>query len=230
MARVVVPVTLVAPAKASLTTSLSGSDNDLVFTAVAGGQGGNSINIIYSVSGANTPLSVSVDGFVITVHVATDGGSAATSTSAQVMAAIQANADASALVTVANATSNSGAGVVTALSITPLTEGSLGITQPSSVVADATNKHYFTGNDGQTMLEVVSSDGSSRTVTVQYAPGAAGGATAVTGSAETIAAGATRILGPFRRDLFNQNASGDVYFDPSVATTLTFRAYRLSQV
>ena len=230
MARVVVPVTQVAPAKAALTTSLSGSNNDLVFTAVTGGPGGNSINIVYAVAGANTPLSVSVDGFVITVHVATDGGSAATSTAAQVKAAIEANADAVALVSVALASANDGTGIVAALSATPLTGGSLSTTPPSQVVADATNKHYFTGNDGQTFIEVVSSDGSSRTVTVQFAPSAAGSVTAVTGSPETIPAGATRQLGPFRRDLFNQNASGDVYFDPSVATTLSFRAYKVSQV
>ena len=230
MARVVVPVTQVVPPKATLTTALTGSNNDLLFTAKTGGPGGNSINIIYSVAGANTPLSVSVDGFVITVHVATNGGSAATSTASQVLSAIANKVDAGALVDVAYAPSNDGSGVVTALSSAPLTGGALSTAQPSPVAGDSTNKHYFTGNDGEVMLEVVSTDGSPRTVTVQYAPGAAGGATAVTGSAETVAAGATRLLGPFRRDLFNQNANGDVYFDPSVSTTLSFRVYQLGKV
>lgn len=226
MARVNVPVTQAAVQKATLTTALAGANDDLTFTAVVAGPGGNSVTVAYVVAGASTPLSVSVAGFAVTVNVATDGASAATSTASQVLSALQGNADASALVAVALATSNNGTGIVAALSATALAGGGLGITQPALVDGDVTNKNYLTANAGDVILECVSSDGSSRTVTFQYAPNAAGGTAAVAGTAETVAAGATRVFGPFAAARFNQNAAGDVYFDPSVSTTLKFRSYR----
>jgi hypothetical protein len=229
VSRVLVPVTDLAPQKATLTTALTGADNDLTFTARAAGPGGNSITVGYVVSGVNTPLGVTVSGFAITVNVATDGAGTATSTASQVLAAIQGNQDAVALVTAALATGNSGAGVVTAMAATALSGGSLGVSQPAQVNADAANKHYLTGNDGQVVLEVVSTDAASQTVTVQLAPGAAGGVAAVPGQAETIPAGATRILGPFAKARFDQSSAGDVHFDPSVSTTLKFRAYRVAK-
>jgi predicted regulator of Ras-like GTPase activity (Roadblock/LC7/MglB family) len=229
VSRVLVPVTDLAPQKASLTTALTGANNDLVFTAKVAGPGGNSITVSYVVSGLNTALSVSVAGFAITVTVATDGAGNPTSTASQVLAAIQGNQDAAALVTAALAPSNDGSGIVTALAATALSGGSLGVSQPAQVNADATNKHYLTGNDGQVVLEVVSTDAASQTVTVQLAPGAAGGVAAVPGQTETVPAGATRILGPFAKSRFDQNAAGDVHFDPSVSTTLKFRAYRVAK-
>lgn len=111
---------------ASLTTALTGSNNDLKYTSKASGSnysGGNSTRVRYVVAGANTALSVSVSGQDITVNVATDGSSAATSTAAQVKTAIEASAPAAALVTVANATGNDGTGVVTALAFTSLAGG-----------------------------------------------------------------------------------------------------------
>ncbi len=229
MARVAVPVTDATPQKASLTTTLTGANNDLAFTAKVAGPGGNSITVAYVVGGINTPLSVSVAGFAITVTVATDGAGNPTSTASQVLAAIQGNQDAATLISAALAPSNDGSGVVAAMAATALTGGSLGVSQPAQVNADATNKHYLTGNDGQVVLEVVSTDAASQTVTVQLAPAAAGGVAAVPGQAETIPAGATRILGPFAKSKFDQNAAGDVHFDPSVSTTLKFRAYRVAK-
>jgi hypothetical protein len=226
MARVAVPVTEISPPKSALTTSLAGANNDLVYTARTGGPGGNSIQIAYIVAGNNTPLTVVVTGFLVTVNVATSGGGAATSTSAQIKAAVEAEPDAALLVTVAHAGGNDGTGVVTALTATNLTGGSLGIAPPTATNGDATNDHYFTGNDGQIYLEVVSTDAGPQTVTVHYSPNLAQGVI-IASYAESVAAGATRRMGPFSQRLFNQNGDRDVYFDPSVATTLKFRAFKV---
>jgi hypothetical protein len=224
MARVEVPVTELAPPKATLTTALTGANNDLVYTARTGGPKGNSIRVQYVVSGTNTPLSVTVRGFDIIVNVATDGGGAATSTAAQVESAVESAA--SHLVMVANAPGNDGTGVVAAMSLTALSGGALQTAPPSQVDGDATNGHYFSGNDGLVFLEVVSSDASSRTVSIQYSPLYAPIAS-VADQVESIPAGATRLLGPFANAAFDQNAARDVYFTPSVSTTLKFRAYRV---
>ena len=111
---------------ASLSTNLTGSNNDLVYTAKAGAakfETGNDITVRYVVSGNSTPLSVSVSTNAITVNVATDSGGAATSTAAQVKAAVEASTPAAALVSVAHKSGNDGSGVVTALSATALTGG-----------------------------------------------------------------------------------------------------------
>jgi hypothetical protein len=227
MARVIVPINEIKAAAAALTTALSGANNDLVFTAVTAGPEGNSIRIKYVVAGTGTPLSVEVAALDITVNVATDGGGAATSTATQVAAAIAAHPVASQLVTTANAAANNGSGVVAALSFTNLTGGSLGIAPPAQVNADTTNKHYFGPNDGQVFLEVVSSDAGAQTVTIKAPPGDLAGGKAAD-RVESIPAGATRLLGPFSQTRHNQdNTNKLVYFDPSVATNLKFRCYKL---
>ncbi len=226
MARTLVPVTSLTPPKATLTTALAGANNDLVYTARTGGSGGNSITVAYIVAGASTALSVTVAGFAITVNVATDGASAATSTAAQVSAAVAANNDANALVSVANSGADTGAGIVAALAATALAGGRFATAQPTLINGDSVNDHYITGNTGIEVIEVVSTDAAAQTVTVQFAPGAVGVAS-LTGVTESIAIGETRILGPFLPRLFNQNASGDVYFDPAVSNTLDFRAYEV---
>jgi hypothetical protein len=106
--------------KASLTTALAGTNNDLVFTSTVPGPGGNLLTIAYVVSGISTPLSVSVTGTAITVNVGTNGSGAATSIASQIMAVIAANTAAAAFVTVANAPGNDGTGVVTAMGTTSL--------------------------------------------------------------------------------------------------------------
>lgn len=226
MARVQVPITALSPPKASLTTALTGTNNDLVFTAKTGGPAGNSIRVEYIVAGNNTPLTIVVRGYDITVNVATSGAGAATSTSALVKAALEANADATRLVSVAHAASNDGTGIVTALSFTALAGGSLAVAQPALTDGDATNGHYITGNDGLTVVEIVSSDGSARTVSVEYSPYYTPLAD-IAAEVVSIPAGATRILPPFSNGAFDQNAARDVYFTPSISTTLKFRAYRV---
>jgi len=118
---------------ASLTTALTGTNNDLVYDALGRGTGGNSVTVTYVVAGASTALTVSVSGNAITVNVATDGASAATSTAAQVAAAVAASAPATALVRVSNAAGNDGTGVVTAMSVTSLAGGSATVTGATGV-------------------------------------------------------------------------------------------------
>ncbi len=109
--------------KATLTTSLPGTNDDLTYTAVSYGSGGNAITVAYTNDGANIPLSVSVSGSAITVHLATNGSGNVTSTAAQVAAAIAASSTAAAKVTVANATGNDGSGVVSVMAPTNLSGG-----------------------------------------------------------------------------------------------------------
>lgn len=109
---------------ATLTTACTGTDNDLVYTAVAPGTAGNAITVRYVVAGNSTPLTVSVASSAITVNVATNGGGSPTSTAAQVAAAVAASAPAAALVgTPVNAASNDGTGVVAAFTATNLAGG-----------------------------------------------------------------------------------------------------------
>ncbi len=226
MPRVLVPTTELTPTKATLTTALAGADNDLTYTALTGGPAGNSIRVTYVVAGNNTLLTVVVAGYDITVNVATDGAGAATSTASLVLAALQANPDVQRLVTVALATGNTGVGVVAALALTALAGGNLSNLQPTLTNGDATNGHYITANDGLTIIEVVSSDASARTVSVSYSPYYTPLA-AIAAEVVSVAIGATRIIGPFTNGAFDQNASRDVYFTPSISTTLKFRAYRV---
>ena len=113
------PVNAVA---ASLTTALTGTNNDLVFTAKTKGANGNAITIAYVNPGADGVIAVAVAGTAITVTLAYATG-AITSTAANVAAAIAANTAANALVSTANAAANDGTGLVTALTATPLTGG-----------------------------------------------------------------------------------------------------------
>ena len=109
--------------RASLTTALTGTNNDLKYTAVRPGTEGNNARVAYVVAGANTPLSVARSGNDVTVNVATNGSSVATSTAAQVAAAVNASDEAKHLVRAENATGNDGSGVVTALAVTALSGG-----------------------------------------------------------------------------------------------------------
>jgi hypothetical protein len=114
-----------AKSRASLTTSMAGANNDIVYRASVDKRGtvGNAIRVAHVVAGVSTPLSVAVSGNDVTVNVATNGSSAATSTAAQVIAAIVASAPASALITAENAAGNDGTGVVAAFALTNLTGG-----------------------------------------------------------------------------------------------------------
>lgn len=126
---------------ALLTTALLGSNNDLKYSAVAGqGDGANGITVAYVDPGApSAALSVVVAARVITVNLATDGGSVITTTAAQIAAAIALSIPASRLVTVVNAPGNDGTGIVTALAATHLAGGLDGPTWTKQAAVPATS-------------------------------------------------------------------------------------------
>lgn len=112
------------PRNATLTTALTGANNDIVLTSVDPASTANSITYTIVAGGpVSRALSVSVSGSDITVTPATDGAGAITSTAAQIRTALTASGPASALVTHALAAGNDGTGVVTALATTSLSGG-----------------------------------------------------------------------------------------------------------
>jgi len=117
--------TLLGNTYASLTTDLTGDDNDLVFTANARGSGGNAITVEY-VDPADTDqsLDVSVTDLAIVVSLATDSGGIITTVADDISAAIGLDTEANALVSVEDAASNDGSGLVTAMDETNLSGGS----------------------------------------------------------------------------------------------------------
>lgn len=73
---------------ATLTTALTGTNNDLVYTAVTGGTAGNDITVAYVDPGtASAALSVSTSGSAITVNLATNAGTAQVETATVTAAA-----------------------------------------------------------------------------------------------------------------------------------------------
>jgi hypothetical protein len=109
---------------ATYTTALVGADNDLTLTAKVGGTGGNAITIaLVDPSGNNQTLAVTVSELAISVSLATGAGGAITSTAAQVVAAINADATAKMLVVATVKTGDAGTGVVTALGAANLAGG-----------------------------------------------------------------------------------------------------------
>lgn len=99
-----------------------------------GHEGGNGITVeVVHPAAANVLLSVSVSGKTITVTSATDAGGVATSTSAQVVAAINANPAAAALVKAYTYRGDAGAGVVPATAPVALTDG---LNAPASISRD----------------------------------------------------------------------------------------------
>ncbi|WP_262852876.1 M14 family zinc carboxypeptidase [Mumia quercus] len=89
-----------------------------------GSEGGNGITVtVVHPTAADQPLTVSVSGKAITVSSATDASGAATSTAAQVVAALNADPTAGALVSAYTYRGNAGDGVVPATATTTLTDG-----------------------------------------------------------------------------------------------------------
>lgn len=118
-----------SPTHATLTTSLTGANNDLKYTSVATGTAGNSNTVRYvDPGGNNAALSINItpsgSTAALVVNLATDGAGAITTTASQIVAALALQGTAfTNYMTVELAASNTGAGVVTALSITNLAGG-----------------------------------------------------------------------------------------------------------
>lgn len=106
--------------RATLTTSLAGSNNDITLIAKTPGTDGNSITFRIVVSGNNTALSTSVSGSAITVNSATNGSGTATSTANEVIDALNANASVQSLVWAQRPDTDDGTGAVVAVSATNL--------------------------------------------------------------------------------------------------------------
>jgi hypothetical protein len=109
---------------ATLSTNLTGTNNDIDFTAVTAGGVGNTISVEYiDPLGNNQVLGVNVDGRAIDVYLATGAGGAITTTGDLLKAAILAHPVASTLVTCADKAGNDGSEVVTAMAATHLAGG-----------------------------------------------------------------------------------------------------------
>lgn len=138
---------------ATLSTNLTGSNNDLTFTAVTAGTAANSITVSYVDPGTDGAISVGVIGNAITVTLAY-GSSAITSTGATVRTALNASTAAAALISTALKAANDGTGLVTALSATPLAGG---LAAPTVAVAITTPGVTATGRNqggcGQLLID-----------------------------------------------------------------------------
>lgn len=106
--------------RATLTTALTGANNDMTFIAKTPGTAGNSVRVRVVVAGNNTPLGVTVAGNDITVNAATSGAAASLSTAADVVRAMNFTPAAQALCWAQLAPGNDGTGVVPALAFTSL--------------------------------------------------------------------------------------------------------------
>lgn len=109
--------------RASLTTALAGTNNDITWTARSYGSVGNILQVQYVNGGNSQALAVTVVASLIRIALATSSGGVITSTAAQVRAAVSAFAAANSLVSSALVVSNDGTGLVTVLTSTNLSGG-----------------------------------------------------------------------------------------------------------
>lgn len=108
---------------ATLTTALTGTNNDILFTARKRGVSGNIIQVQYLNGGASQPLTLTLTGSLIKVNLATDGASAVTTTASQILTAISLDTNVKSLIKPVLAAGNTGAGVVTVMAATNLSGG-----------------------------------------------------------------------------------------------------------
>lgn len=113
--------------KAVLTTALTGTDNNVTFTARELGTEGNDVSIAYIDPGSNkAKLAISVASNVIKVNLATNAAGKIITTALDVAEAINSDQIANDLVFAA--TEGNGKGIVTALAATNLAGGTDGAT------------------------------------------------------------------------------------------------------
>jgi hypothetical protein len=95
----------------------------VITSNVYGHEGGNDLSVeLLNPGAADSPLSVSVAGNLITVHLGTDAGGALTSTALDVVTAINGSTAASALIYAHTYRGNGGAGIVAAQAATALSD------------------------------------------------------------------------------------------------------------
>lgn len=99
-----------------------------------------------------------------------------------------------------------------------------GVAPLTQTNSDASNGMVVAHNDGRIFIEVVSTDAGSQTVGFAI-PGLVDGEP-VDDKVVTVAAGATLLEGPWPRRTYNQDDQS-LHINPSINTTLKFRAYKL---
>jgi hypothetical protein len=180
------------PQRATLTTSLSGANNDLVFSARLAGSRGNGISIAYVNPGTpSAALSVGVVARAITVNLATDAGTSQVETAT---VASGATASANVIVTVTGtaltgsplatnvAVTNgdtaavvagkirTALGLVAAISDVYTVGGSSATVTLTKTVATANDATLNIGIDGSTNSTGVTNAGTSANTTAGVAP------------------------------------------------------------
>ncbi|MFT9496377.1 DUF3383 family protein [Anaerosolibacter sp.] len=145
------------PVAATLTTNITGLNNDLKYTAKLPGAAGNNISIEYidpealtaSTTASRAGSGTALDPYVITVTLQHDGTNIV-ALAADVKAAIEADANSNTMVTVVNADGNDGTGIVTELAETPLTGGINA--SDVTILTSALNTLVQTKNDWYVLL------------------------------------------------------------------------------
>lgn len=102
-----------------------------------------------------------------------------------------------------------------------------GVSQALQITASTLN-HYFT-NDGTIFLEIESTDAGTQTVTFPV-PKLIDGDLTIADLIVSIPASGKKLAGPFKVGLFNQTNATEadpVFVNPSIHSTLKFRAYSL---
>lgn len=137
---------------ATLTTNLTGANNDLVYTSKLDGAAGNKFKIAYvdpDEEEAELGISFAVSEGIttITVNLATDEDKAITTTAEDIKTAIDSNPES--LVYVDLAEDNDGKGIVTALAATALANGVDGTPAPvGSFIVHEGTLYIATGKVG----------------------------------------------------------------------------------
>jgi hypothetical protein len=107
---------------ATLSTALAGGNNDLVWTAVTGGEAGNALTVEYIDPAGADAGSIALVGNAIEVTLA-HSGAAITATADDIKLLVLASPAVSAVVTAEDDAGNDGSGVVTAMAAAPLIGG-----------------------------------------------------------------------------------------------------------
>lgn len=149
-----IPAAPVNAVAATLTTNLTGANNDLVYTAKTKGAAGENIKIKYTDPDDETEACVATlsgsgtatDPYVIDVTLKHDGTNI-TATAANVKAAVEANVDATKLVAIANASDNDASGTVTEMDATALDNGVDGTVAKKGRMVQKSGVIYFTTAD-----------------------------------------------------------------------------------
>lgn len=109
-----------------------------------------------------------------------------------------------------------------------------GVAPPAQQSSDATNDHYIASTDTADYtwwMEVENQNAGDQTVTVVSNPDLSSDGLTVSDYTNTITAGATELMGPFRYKTFRQASdSNRIYINPSVSTDLKFRVYKITPV